>query len=507
MDGGPSAEPAFLGVERSVTGRRWRARPGDMRAAAAVSERYGMPEIVGRMLAQRGVGPNEAPGFLAPRLRDRLPDPSHLVDMDRAVARILLAVQRGERIVVFGDYDVDGATSAALLRRFFAAVGIDIGVYVPDRMREGYGPNAPALARLKAEGAGLVITVDCGTTAHDALAAAAEDGLDMIVIDHHVAEPLLPKAFAVVNPNRLDEASPHGNLAAVGLVFLLVIGVNRALRAAGWYAARAEPDLLLWLDLVALGTVCDVVPLTGLNRALVAQGIRVARGGGNAGFAALASIAGMSGPVDAYQLGFGIGPRVNAGGRVGAADLGARLLATDDRALAAELAQRLDGHNRERREIEAAALEQAIAQVEATPQSPALVFVANEGWHPGVIGVVAADGGVGKGSGRSIPGIALGPAVIAARQAGLLLNGGGHAMAAGFTVAAGQIDALTQFLAERLGDGVESEPPIPELAIDAALSVAGATGRLIDHIEALAPFGAANPEPRFACPNALVAHA
>ena len=522
MDGGPSAEPAFLGVERSVTGRRWRARPGDMRAAAAVSERYGLPEIVGRMLAQRGVGPDEAPGFLAPRLRDRLPDPSHLVDMDRAVARILLAVQRGERIVVFGDYDVDGATSAALLRRFFAAVGIDIGVYVPDRMREGYGPNAPALARLKAEGAGLVVTVDCGTTAHEPLAAAAADGLDVIVIDHHVAEPLLPKAFAVVNPNRLDEASPHGNLAAVGLVFLLVIGVNRALRAAGWYAARAEPDLLLWLDLVALGTVCDVVPLTGLNRALVAQGIRVARGGGNAGFAALASIAGMSGPVDAYQLGFGIGPRVNAGGRVGAADLGARLLATDDRALAAELAQRLDGHNRERRGIEAAALEQAIAQVEATPQSPALVFVANEGWHPGVIGIVAArlkdrynrpacvvavDGSVGKGSGRSIPGIALGPAVIAARQAGLLLNGGGHAMAAGFTVASGRVEELREFLAARLGDGLDVAGLVPELSIDGALSAAAAQARLIDHIDALAPFGSANPEPRFAFPSLRVVHA
>jgi len=493
-----------------------------MRAAAAVSERYGLPEIVGRMLAQRGVGPDEAPGFLAPRLRDRLPDPSHLVDMDRAVARILLAVQRGERIVVFGDYDVDGATSAALLRRFFAAVGIDIGVYVPDRMREGYGPNAPALARLKAEGAGLVVTVDCGTTAHEPLAAAAADGLDVIVIDHHVAEPLLPKAFAVVNPNRLDEASPHGNLAAVGLVFLLVIGVNRALRAAGWYAARAEPDLLLWLDLVALGTVCDVVPLTGLNRALVAQGIRVARGGGNAGFAALASIAGMSGPVDAYQLGFGIGPRVNAGGRVGAADLGARLLATDDRALAAELAQRLDGHNRERREIEAAALEQAIAQVEAIPQSPSLVFVANEGWHPGVIGIVAArlkdrynrpacvvavDGSVGKGSGRSIPGIALGPAVIAARQAGLLLNGGGHAMAAGFTVASGRVEELREFLAARLGDGLDVAGLVPELSIDGALSAAAAQARLIDHIDALAPFGSANPEPRFAFPSLRVVHA
>ncbi|HEX3885076.1 MAG TPA: single-stranded-DNA-specific exonuclease RecJ [Stellaceae bacterium] len=522
MDGGPSGAPAFLGVERSVAGRRWRARSGDMRAAAAISERHGLPEIVGRMLAQRGIGPDATPGFLAPRLRDQLPDPSHLIDLDRAVARIVAAIMGGERVVVFGDYDVDGATSAALLHRFFTAIGASIGIYVPDRMREGYGPNAPALARLKAEGAGLVVTVDCGTTAHDALAAAAESGLDVIVIDHHVAEPLLPKAFAIVNPNRLDETSPHGNLAAVGLVFLLVVALNRGLRAVGWYAARAEPDLLRWLDLVALGTVCDVVPLNGLNRALAAQGIRVARAGGNPGMAALAAVAALGGPIDAHQLGFGIGPRVNAGGRVGAADLGARLLSTDDPGLAAELAQRLDAHNRERRGIEAVALEQAIAQVEETPQSPALVFVASEGWHPGVIGIVAArlkdrynrpacvvalDGAVGKGSGRSVPGIALGPAVIAARQEGLLVNGGGHAMAAGFTVAAARVEDLREFLASRLGDGLDVAGLMPELSIDGALSAAAAQARLIEHIDALAPFGSANPEPRFAFPSIRVADA
>jgi single-stranded-DNA-specific exonuclease len=492
-----------------------------LRVAAAISEHHNLPEIVGRMLAQRGIGPDTAPLFLAPRLRDQLPDPSHLIDMDRAVARIVGAVERGERIVVFGDYDVDGATSAALLQRFFAAVGVAIGVYVPDRLREGYGPNAPALAKLKQNGAGLVITVDCGTTAHDALAAAAEDGLDVIVIDHHVAEPLLPKAYAVVNPNRLDETSPHGNLAAIGLAYLLVVALNRALRATQWYEGRAEPDLLQWLDLVALGTVCDVVQLNGLNRAFVTQGLRVARGGANAGIAALVSVAGLSGPVDAYQLGFGIGPRVNAGGRIGAADLGARLLGTDDPDLASELARRLDEHNRERREIEAVALEQAIAQVEASPQSPALVFVANAGWHPGVIGIVAArlkdrynrpacvvaiDGAVGRGSGRSVPGIALGPAVIAARQVGLLVNGGGHAMAAGFTVAAGQIEELREFLAARLGDGLDIAGLVPELSIDGALTAAAAQARLIEHIDTLAPFGSANPEPRFAFPSIRIAH-
>jgi single-stranded-DNA-specific exonuclease len=516
---------AFLGVERSVCGRRWRARAADGGEAAAIAERLALPEIVARLLAQRSIGLAEAPGFLAPRLRELLPDPAHLRDMMPAVERLVRAIRGGERVVVFGDYDVDGATSAALLLRFFAAVGGDASVYVPDRLREGYGPNAPALLRLKAEGAAIVVTVDCGATAHDALAAAADAGLDVIVVDHHVSEPLLPRALALINPNRLDETSPHGALAAVGVAFLLVVALNRALREAGWYDDRAEPDLLQWLDLVALGTVCDVVPLTGVNRALVAQGIRVARNGANPGLRALAAVGRVTSPLDTYHLGFVLGPRVNAGGRVGAADLGARLLATDDPALAAELATRLDGYNRERREIEARTLEAAIAAVEAGPQSPALVFVTAQGWHPGVIGIVAArlkeryerpacvvalssstGDGIGRGSGRSVPGVALGPAVIAARQAGLLVNGGGHAMAAGFTVAAGHLDALREFLAARLGDGRGGEPLVPELAIDGALSAAGAVAGLIDHLDALAPFGAANPEPRFAFPGLVVAH-
>jgi single-stranded-DNA-specific exonuclease len=522
-DGGVDNPPtaAFLGVERSVCGRRWRARGPDNGAAAALAERLALPEIVARLLAQRGIGVLEAPAFLAPRLRDLLPDPAHLRDMAPAVARLVHAIQDGEKVVVFGDYDVDGATSAALILRFFAAVGGNASVYVPDRLREGYGPNAPALLRLKAEGATLVVTVDCGATAHEPLATAAEAGLDVIVVDHHVGEPLLPRALAVINPNRLDDESPHGMLAAVGVAFLLVVALNRALREAGWYNGRTEPDLLQWLDLVALGTVCDVVPLTGINRALVAQGIKVARGAANPGLRALALVGGVSAPIDAYHLGFVIGPRVNAGGRVGAADLGARLLATDDPALAAELAQRLDGYNSERREIEARTLEAAIEAAEAGPQSPALVFVAAEGWHPGVIGIVAArlreryqrpacvvalDQGIGRGSGRSVPGKALGPAVIAARQAGLLVNGGGHAMAAGFTVAADKVEGLRDFLATRLGDGIGSEPLKPELAIDGALSAAGALAGLIDHLDALAPFGAANPEPRFAFAGLRVAH-
>ncbi len=512
---------AFLGVERSASGRRWRLRAiADDGMAAAIATQLAVPEILARLLAQRGIGLEQAARFLSPRLRDQLPDPAHLKDMDRAVDRLVRAIRDSEKIVVFGDYDVDGATSAALLLRFLAAVGAAGELYVPDRMREGYGPNAPALLKLKEAGADLVITVDCGTTAHEALDAAKAADLDLIVIDHHVAEPLLPRAVAVINPNRLDEASAHGQLAAVGVAFLLAVAANRALRDAGWYAARPEPDLLQWLDLVALGTVCDVVPLTGLNRALVAQGLKVAARGANPGMAALAALGRASGraaaAIDAYQLGFVLGPRVNAGGRVGVADLGARLLSTDDAGLAAEWARDLDAYNQERREIEARTLAEAIELVERQNAfSPALVFAATEGWHPGVIGIVAARlreryerpacvvalaDGIGKGSGRSVPGLALGSAVIAARQAGLLINGGGHAMAAGFTVAADRLIELQEFLAARLQDRLEAAALVPELAIDAALTAEAAQGGLLAQLDSLAPFGAANPEPRFAFP-------
>jgi single-stranded-DNA-specific exonuclease len=520
---------AVLGVERSVCGRSWRFPLDDGREGPAIAERLALPEIVGRLLAYRGVGLDQAPEFLAPRLRHQLPDPLHLRGMDLACARLVRAVRGGETIGVFGDYDVDGATSAALLLRFFSAVGAATRLYVPDRLREGYGPNAAALARLQAGGAGVVVTVDCGTTAHQPLADAAGRGLEVIVIDHHVAEPRLPRALAVVNPNRLDEDSPHKSLAAVGVAFLLVVAVNRALRESGWYGdARPEPDLLGWLDLVALGTVCDVVPLTGLNRALVAQGIKVARRGANPGLAALSAVAGIARPLDAWHLGFALGPRVNAGGRVGAASpdfdpaIGARLLATDDPVLAAELARRLDDCNRERREIEARLLDAAVAAVESMPQSPALVFASASGWHPGVIGIVAARlkeryqrpacvvaiaDGIGRGSARSVAGLAIGPAVIAACQAGLLINGGGHAMAAGFTVAAEQVEALRAFLAERLGDGIDSGGVVPKLFIDGALTVAAAQSGLINELDRLAPFGAANPEPRFVFPGVRVLHA
>ena len=518
----PHGSPAFLGVERSLCGRRWRQRAGDDRAGLALAQQLRLPEIVGRLLAARGVGAEAADRFLNPTLREDLPDPAHLKDMDRSVERLTRAITGGELIAIFGDYDVDGATAAALLQRFLAAVGARARVYIPDRQKEGYGPNAPALLRLKAEGATVVVTVDCGTAAHQPLAAARAAGLDVIVVDHHIAEPELPPAFAVINPNRVDESSAHGVLAAVGLAFLLVVGVNRALRQAGWYERVAAPDLVQWLDLVALGTICDVVPLTGVNRALVAQGLKVLRRRGNPGLAALADVAGIGERLDAYHAGFILGPRVNAGGRVGQADLGAQLLASDDPAAVLALAQQLDALNSERRDLEARVLAQAIDQVETGERNAPLVFVAGQGWHPGVIGIVASrlkerynrpacvvavDEGSGKGSGRSVPGLALGPAVIAARQAGLLLNGGGHAMAAGFTVAEGQLAALRAFLVERAAAALGTDALMPELGIDGALAAVAAGPELVELVERLGPFGAGNAEPRFALPNLRVLRA
>jgi len=523
-----AARPAFLGIERSLTGRRWAARLADDRPALAIAQRHGLPDAICRLLAAREIALDHVPDFLDPTLRKFLPDPSHLKDMDAAVARLASAVQRAEKIVVFGDYDVDGATSAALLLRFFRRVGADIGVYIPDRRKEGYGPNAPALLRLRAEGAAVAITVDCGITAFEPLAEARRAGLDMIVIDHHMAEMALPEAVAIVDPNRIDETSPHKQLAAVGVAFLLAVGVNRVLRTAGWYnGTRSEPNLRQWLDLVALGTVCDVVPLTGVNRALVRQGLKVMAERGNPGLAALADVARLREPPGAYHLGFMLGPRVNAGGRVGQADLGARLLASDDPHEVSALALRLDEFNAERRAIEREVLEQAIARIEGLygPDRrglPAALLVESEGWHVGVIGIVASrlverygrpafvigmDGGVGKGSGRSVKGVDLGAAVIAARQTGLLINGGGHAMAAGLTVARESLPDLARFLDQRVAPQLGAAPPVRELGIDAALSPAAATQELVDLIERAGPFGAGNALPRFALPSVRVSYA
>ncbi|MDO8605729.1 MAG: single-stranded-DNA-specific exonuclease RecJ [Phaeospirillum sp.] len=516
------APPAFLGVERSLTGRRWLSRAGDERLALALSQRLALPEMVGRVLAARGVGLDEAPSFLNPTLRDLLPDPSHLKDMDKAVARLVRAVAEGETIGIFGDYDVDGATSSALLRNFLDAVGAKVLVYIPDRVTEGYGPNAPALLRLKDEGAAVVVTVDCGTTAFDALDAAAKAGLDMIVVDHHVAEAALPAALAVINPNRLDEDSPHGHLAAVGVAFLLVVGLNRGLKQAGWFQTRAAPDLLRWLDLVALGTVCDVVPLLGVNRALVTQGLKVMARRQNVGLVALGDVAGIKETPGAYHLGYVLGPRVNAGGRVGEAGLGTRLLSTDDAAEAAEIARRLDGYNKDRQEIEAVVLLEAIEQVEGRPDDGLpLLLAAGEGWHQGVIGIVAGrlkerygraacvvalEGGVGKGSGRSVTGLDLGAAIIAARQDGLLLAGGGHAMAAGFTVARDKLPEFHAFVADRLQAQLDGELA-PVLDLDGAMDAGAVSVELVETLAQVGPFGSGNPEPRFAIAAARIVKA
>ena len=527
-DGLRAERAAFLGVEHSLTGRRWAARLADERTALAIGQRHGLPDAICRLLAARNIELDAVPDFLDPTLRKFLPDPSHLKDMDAAVARLVRAVRQGERIVVFGDYDVDGATSSALLLRFFRAVGGDIGVYIPDRRKEGYGPNTTALLKLKEEGASVVVTVDCGITAFEPLAEARRVGLDLIVIDHHMAEIALPEAVAVVDPNRVDDDSPHKQLAAVGVAFLLAVGINRALREAGWYGtARPEPDLRQWLDLVALGTVCDVVPLVGVNRALVRQGLQVMAQRRNAGLAALADVARLKEPPGAYHLGFLLGPRVNAGGRVGQADLGARLLSSDDAHEVGALAIRLDEFNAERRAIEREVLDQAIARIEGLygPERrglPAALVVESEGWHVGVIGIVASrlverygrpafvigmDGELGKGSGRSVRGVDLGAAVIAARQAGLLVNGGGHAMAAGLTVARTALPELIHFLDARIGPQLGAAPAVRELGIDAALAPAAATQELVDMIERAGPFGAGNALPRFALTGVRVSYA
>lgn len=519
--------PPFLGVESSITGRRWKARTSDDRLALSLSQAHGLPELVGRLLAGRGVGVEEAERFLAPTLRAFMPDPSVLRDMDVAADRIARAIRDGEKVAVFGDYDVDGATSTALLNRFFRAVGRQLRVYIPDRIEEGYGPNLPALLKLKEEGVDLVVTVDCGVTSFDPLQGAVAAGLEVVVVDHHKAEPRLPAVTAVVNPNRLDEPAggPLSTLAAVGVTFLLIVAVNRTLRKGGFYGnGRAEPDLMSWLDIVALGTVCDVVPLVGLNRAFVAQGLRVMGKRANIGISALADVAGVNEAMDAYHAGYIIGPRVNAGGRVGRADLGTRLLATESAAEAADLAKELHAFNAERRAIEAEVLEDAIALMETSvDDSPELVLAVGEGWHPGVIGIVASrlkdrynrpacvvalDGMLGKASGRSVRGVDLGSAIIAARQAGLLVAGGGHAMAAGFTVEREKIDDLRTFLRERIARQLDDMGPlVPSLSLDGALSVRGANTDLMRHLERLAPYGTGNSEPRFAVTDARIVKA
>ena len=516
------AAPAFLGVERSVAGLRWRSRVDDDGLALALAQALDVPEMLARVLAARKVALDEAEAFLHPTLRALMPDPSGLRDMDRAAARIADAVEGGELIAVFGDYDVDGATASALIRIHLEALGARVRAYIPDRVREGYGPSVAALRTLAGEGATLVVTLDCGTTAHGALADAAARGLDVIVVDHHQSGPDLPACHALVNPNRLDDESGLGALAAVGVAFMLAVAVSRELRARGHFAARAEPDLRDRLDLVALGTVCDIVPLTGLNRAFVRHGLKVLARRANPGLATLADIARIDRAPTAWHAGFVLGPRINAGGRVGKSDLGHRLLTSRSAAEALPIAQTLDRLNDERKAIESAVLAQALERAEVQAgEGRAMLVVAGAGWHAGVIGlvasrlveafarpacVIAVDGGVGKGSARSIAGVDIGAAVIAARQAGLLVEGGGHPMAAGLTAAADGIDALAAFLDRRVAACADAQRA-PSLGLDGALAIAGATVELCGLLDEAGPFGSGNPEPRFALPDCRIAFA
>ncbi|MEH7829031.1 single-stranded-DNA-specific exonuclease RecJ [Gemmobacter denitrificans] len=506
-------ERAFLNVEASLTGRRW-VGPGaePARRAEAMMQDTRLPLALCQVLVARGVTAQEAPGYLAPALRDLLPDPMVLRDMGPAADRFLRAVAGRERIAVFADYDVDGGASAALLLTWLRAVGREATLYIPDRIDEGYGPNVPAMQALAAAH-DLIICVDCGTLSHEPIAAAK--AADVLVLDHHLGGETLPPALAVVNPNRQDEDGALAHLCAAGVVFLMLVEANRRMKAKG----TQGPDLMALLDLVALATVADVAPLVGVNRAFVRQGLKVMARRDRAGLRALADVARMDQAPTPYALGFLLGPRVNAGGRIGQADLGARLLATADPAEAAALAERLDMLNTERRDIEAAVRAAALAQAEARGLDGPLVWAAGEGWHPGVVGIVAArlkeatnrpavviglEGGIGKGSARSVSGVDLGAAVQRVAAEGLLIKGGGHKMAAGLTVDEAKLPEAMERLAELLArQGAGAGGPA-DLAVTGLLSPGAATLALVEQLEEAGPYGAAAPAPRFAFADCAV---
>jgi single-stranded-DNA-specific exonuclease len=512
---------SVLGIERSLGGRRWVWRVGEDRLGLGIAQRMGVPEILGRLLAARGLGIDTAGDFLDPTLRASLPDPSLMADMDAAADRLAHAALHRETVGVFGDYDVDGACSAALMVTLLRELGCTVHTHVPHRMTEGYGPNPKALRGLAERGATLVICVDCGTAAADAL-ASLHGVADVVVLDHHKAEGPPPPVLATVNPNRLDDQSGLNALCAAGVAFLTAVATLRALRRHGFFAQRAAPDLLGLLDLVALATVCDMMPLTGINRALVCQGLKVMARRARPGIAALLDVAQTRDRPTTASCGFGLGPRINAAGRISEPDLGLRLLLAQDPAEAASLAVLLDDLNRQRQEVEASVLDAAMRAAEAQVAAghPALL-ICGEGWHPGVVGIVAgrvkerfnrpaciagiADGHA-KGSGRSVPGLDLGAAVINARQIGLLTTGGGHSMAAGFSLPVAAIEAFHAFLNERLA-AAASLPGAADLAVEGTLAVGGATTDLAHQLARLAPFGAGNEEPTLVLQRARVLRA
>jgi single-stranded-DNA-specific exonuclease len=520
MDGQAQPGPV-LGVARSVTGRRWVWREADSRTALGISQRLDLPEVVGRLLAARGIGIEVAGDYLEPTLRALMPDPSCLVDMELAADRIAAAVRSGEHVAVFGDYDVDGACAGALVSRFLRDLGCEVTPYVPDRLKEGYGPNAAAIAGLCDRGASLIVCVDCGIAAGEAL-AAAEGRADVVVLDHHKAEGPAPRILAAVNPNRLDCGSGLHHVCAATVAFLAAVATLRALRRAGWFARRAEPDLRWLLDLVALATVCDVMPLTGFNRALVAQGLKVMGQRARPGIAALLEVTGARDAPTAHTLGFLLGPRINASGRIAESDLGLRLLLSEDPVEARAIAEKLDAVNRRRQEVEGEVLGAAHAMAEAqVAEGRAVLLLVGQGWHPGVVGIVAGRmkerfnrpacvaglaEGMAKGSGRSVPGVDLGAAVIAARQSGLLETGGGHAMAAGFSFRSEHEAAFHAFLEERLSHAALL-PAAADLLIEGTLDVVAAQPGLAQQVARLAPFGPGNEEPVFALRRARVVKA
>jgi single-stranded-DNA-specific exonuclease len=524
-DGGTKA--GYLGVSRSLTGRPWRARPADPELVRRHQMGLGLSEPLARALASRGVAAEMGETYLNPTLRALFPDPSSFTDMDRAAAILVDAVVRDRRMVVFADYDVDGASSAAQLVRWMRAMGKDLPIYVPDRITEGYGPSPAAFRRLREEGAELVVTVDCGAAAYEAIAAAVEVGLEVVVIDHHLMRgDELPAAAALVNPNRPDDTSGQGMLAAAGVTFVLLAALNREARRQGLFDGRQEPDLREWLDLAAMGAICDVTELVGFNRALTTQGLKMMSNWRNPGLKALLEVAKSQGPATVFHAGFILGPRINAGGRIGRSDLGARLLSTDDPAEAQALAAELDELNANRKEVEREVLEAAVRVIEreSNMADAPMILVAADGWHPGVIGIVAGRlreryrkpvmvvgvdraANIGKGSGRSQPGVNLGRAVQAAYEAGLLLAGGGHAMAAGLSVRPDVIPELRAFLCEHMAAEAEIAAEADALEIDALVTTAACDCGLYAGFQRMAPFGPGNPEPMFACADVRVERA
>jgi single-stranded-DNA-specific exonuclease len=508
-------------MQMPASGRRWVLRDNDPVGALAIEVETGAPPEIARLLSARGVTAANAAEFLNPSLKRALPDPSTLADMDRAAARLADAIIAGETCGVFGDYDVDGTSGAAILKLYFNAVGAKLEVYLPDRLLEGYGPTIEAFRVLKGKGARLIVTVDCGAAAHQAISEAAAEGLDIVVLDHHQMDGPPPAgAFATVNPNRADDRSGLTLLSAAGVVFMAIVALNRALRARRFFEEHEEPDLRSFLDLTALGLVCDVMPMTGLARVLTAQGLKVLTGHGNPGLKALARKAGMKGVATAFDLGFLLGPRINAAGRIGHARLAFDLLTTADADLREALAEKLHVMNAERQAIERAVQEEAIALVERRRLHERAVIVATgEGWHPGVVGIVAGrlkdryqrpaivagvDAGLAKGSARSITGVDIGAAIRAARGAGLLLAGGGHAMAAGLTAAAGRLADLDAFLDHALRGDVDRAIAAQRFEIDALVAPGAVQARFARLIEAAGPFGPGNPEPIFALASMTV---